>query len=552
MRSQRFFIFFASLIGAHVRADLKLFGTTQEPFDTDGRMSRSLFAWAPIGGAQARVAPECDVRILERGMIGAPTSAARVQYARQYFQACGKNISQGLSSPLVSIARSQLVRSNYRQAHAPIDLLFTDSHGSKIRGQLFLKPDSKPRPLVIYKGGLQSDIGGPTVTMAMMYLFEEGPFHVLTVGSTTGRDFEVDNQMLSFGGYQEGRQLIEIAQYLRQKPQFSRRISSLHVVGTSLGGHAALYASLFNRYTGDGNLIRSFIAGCPVVNLEYSVRQLYTGGGLVGRMAHSRLFGQVGDLAEKIPFLGKLFEGRPKREKLYGVLSQQAFESYRNFSRDESMRPAPYKKVWIDSVEKLWEVNDFLRVQHLVRSPTFVFSSGNDPVVHSPGNSDLLAAMPNLSSAIQILPLSKGGHCDLWSAYGWETMGTLLRSWVLSHSPELLKRRKLVSHTVEFPAYFASGSFERLRAITWEARSGDDFARLRSSLEDRTQAREMRRRSATLKFRLLDLGITNAPNNEAQAESLTRFLNRNIFVSGSKSGSFDKSEAPRRIEWYEY
>lgn len=543
------FFFFTVLIAGVSRADPTRIEWSDEPFDTEGRMSRSLLSWAPCGGAQARVEPQCDARTLERGMLAAKSSAGTAAFVREYFKTCGDYIGRGLSSPLISLARASLLREDYRAASAPIDLRFIDSHGFKIRGQLFLKADKRPRPLVIFNGGLQSDIGDPPVTMAMMYLFEEGPFNVLTLGSTTGHDFESDNETLSFGGYQEGRQLIEMARYVRQHKEISSRVSSIHVIGVSLGGHGALYASLFNRYLGEGKLVSSFLAGCPVVNLESSVRQLYTGGGLVGRVAHSRLFEQIGELAHKIPVLGKLIEGRPRREKLYEVLSEQALEVYRDFTRDESLRPYPYQRVWVDRVEKLWDVNNFLKVQHLVQSPTLIFSSANDPVVRTEENTARLAALTNRSAAIQIVPLPKGGHCDLWAAYGWETMGTLWRSWVLSHSPELLSRRRLERRSVAFPPAYTPSRSEFIRYITWEAKRGEDVARLYFSFN---RPANSKKNEGSLKFRLEDIGISQKPSNKAQAERLTRFLNRNVFVTGSESGAMKKSEAPRSIEWYRY
>lgn len=137
----------------------------------------------------------------------------------------------------------------------------------KIKAWLGWHGDFKPRPLLIIRGGIFSSSSEFLAERFMwMQFFEQGPFNVLLVESSSGPDFIYTNDKISVGGYFEAQQNLWIAKRLRSKEEpIAKIISSVHLMGISLGGQGVLMAHQWNDL--NDSPIESFLAYCPVVSI---------------------------------------------------------------------------------------------------------------------------------------------------------------------------------------------------------------------------------------------------------------------------------------------
>ncbi len=301
--------------------------------------------------------------------------------------------------------------------------------------------------------------------MFLMHFFDETPFNVLLLNSSTAPEYFIDNRRLSIGGFEAGRELIQIVEWLRTAQSgLSDRISSLHVVGLSNGGHAALYAAAYNGYrevgSSDKNPLDSVTALCPVVDLRISLKNSLRGGE-VPDYPDSKLFSfqRADDLeishwtsiffqfairqylygaAKFIPNLAKSlndFNKLPERKYVDGLYIKQALSQYKNLPTEWFLSPLKNEK--ISNVRDLWRVNNFVGKSSSVKVPTLVWGSQNDFIIKYSKNSGALKA-ESQNSNIAVLGTRYGKHCMYSTVFGWSLTSRILRSYILSNSPEFL------------------------------------------------------------------------------------------------------------------
>src|SRR5690606_31600793 len=99
------------------------------------------------------------------------------------------------------------------------------------------------------------------------------PFHVLVLGNTTGTHFVYDNRYVSIGGLIDGNSILNLLDWLESSP-LAERISSFHLAGVSLGGHAILAAALYESFRPARKIpVRSYLVQSPVVDIEASFKR---------------------------------------------------------------------------------------------------------------------------------------------------------------------------------------------------------------------------------------------------------------------------------------
>lgn len=271
-----------------------------------------------------------------------------------------------------------------------------------------------------------------------MHLFDEAPFNVLVLANNTSADYVRDNSMFLPGGFKEGQQIVEIARILRASA-LQARISTLHVVGMSLGGHASLYAS----YLGGLNLppesgITSTLAACPAVDLETAINGTFTfdlKGIAIGFLYDTAIERAL----NRRPELGPLFTWREAasdlRTKLIGDLA-----IYQMSTKPlSSPTLTPFTQVKLASAKEFWDYNNFSQfaVQPL-SGATLAIAASDDEVVDPKKNLNILN---NTNVATALTP--SGNHCAWNEFYGWRISSAIYRGYVLSQSPEMLVRQRL-------------------------------------------------------------------------------------------------------------
>lgn len=370
---------------------------------------------------------------------------SQVSLLRSYFQRCGNDISNSWNrSPVLPLIEFSAIEYSFAGNPHLKMATFTLPEGRVVRGVLGIKPDKKPRPFILVKCGVFCDAKeSSNVVSALMHLFDESPFHVLVLGNITGPQFEGENKAFAVGGFDEGRQLYQIASFLKDESQFKEQISSVQTLGISLGGQAALYSALYssqNPLSSSRRAIDASMAICPVVNLENSLQRLYNRD-LLSRGYTLITFRVLLSFADKLPFLGQALAQIKKSnpQDFYVLLSKSSLRYYQDWTHQQPWDLKPFSGLQIKDQEKFWEINNFANYIQQIEIPTFVVVAENDDIVRFRDNAALL---PSNNPLVQVLSIPQGGHCAFSVANGYERWSRLLQDYFISNDPVWKGRRR--------------------------------------------------------------------------------------------------------------
>ena len=504
----------------------------------------SIWSWVPSGTRDNSYQAGCDPHALQRAILGLHAETnERAVIVKNYFDRCGKQLSADSLPLLLSFLHDNGMRYRYLDQRNLYTLKFVDQDGLVVRAHLALQNTPDPRPLVIVKCGIYCNLGDPSVRKLLMLMYDEGPFHVLLLPGITGSDFEKDNRVLTLGGLDEGRQIIQIAQFIQSDKFFvHNKISSVHVAGFSLGGHATFYSALYNSHVTSPNgqhPIRSFFAGCPVVDLEYSVKHLFRPN-VIGTLIFWQFWRQTSDLFFDVPVLGQIFPDlrhRPDIGEVPDLIARGAVDYYSKKTHEKGWGIAPLENPEINDETDFWKWNYFPGFMNQVTSPVFVWASEDDNVVHYEGNTQHLIDYNSATSdsPYHVLVTPKGNHCSTTSTYGWSVTGTVIRSFVLSQSPELMNSMKQNSVRVDLASFDARhrlGVNDQRLSIEWTAKVGKDYAIVEQDIRDNSCRASSRGgmmcyRAVSSRIPLAQLGFSQSdvPTTDPEAQALSRKLN---------------------------
>lgn len=512
-------------------------------------LGRNWFPWSPTGANKYVTGPECSKESLRDVIWQQSTARGQGQAINAWIDRCGTQIGSALSRhsmiPLIKFATVDYDFLDNPNIHS---VRATMPDGRILTGFIALKPDGKPRPFIIGKCGALCDAEQSTTHRSfMMHLFDESPFHVLSLGNVTGADFQIMNKAFSVGGFDEGRQLFQMAQLLKSPHSpIAPRISSVHVIGASLGGSGALYSGLYSSMneTPGSESIQSVTALCPVVVMENSAKRLYLAKS-ISAVASFGTIHRLKDVFAFIPLLNRIFpEGwsHLRGVHLYEKIAAAIYQYYHDWTTKNPWDLKPFVGVQVDSIEQFWRLNDFRNYAHDVRIPTLAIAAENDDLIRVDANTKLLTqtlrSTPN--SAIETVYFKQGNHCAFSVANGWANYSTLLREYILSHSPEAKDHWKM--HKIRF-----SKSASRLEPhevvleTLWQARASDPNIYLKMKVftprilgDSLSCARESIQHADARCYREIELKVPLAalpasparvPETKYDVTSLTRFAN---------------------------
>lgn len=414
------------------------------------------------GVSQSFAAGECQGDQITSIFDKANSFFSQVDLLRSYVGRCGQDISNPWNrSPIFPLVQFAAIRYVFSENQNLKMAKITLPEGRVIRGVLGLKPDKKPRPFILVKCGVFCDAKeSSNVVSALMHLFDESPFHVLVLGNITGPQFEGENSSFAVGGFDEGRQLFQIASFIKEESWFKERISSVQTLGVSLGGHAALYSALYssqNLLSSGHRAIDASMAICPVVNLENSLQRLYSRD-LLSYGYTLITFRTLMSFADKLPFLRNALAQIKKTnpQEFYDLLTQSSLKYYQDWTQNQPWNLQPFAGLQIQTQEQLWGVNNFADFVHKVEIPTFVIVAENDDVVRFSDNAALIS---NDNPFVQVLSVPQGGHCAFSVANGYERWSRLLQEYFVSNDPTWKKQRRSVM--VDLSSYLYGGGFFR-------------------------------------------------------------------------------------------
>ncbi len=509
---------------------------------------QNVLSWVPTGEPAPMMTPGCvpdvwaerlqDPRVRDSVLL----QGALVQ---KYLQDCRTEVTTGSTGGVVNMTRMLTMKYD-PQEHPFLRRVVVNLPGNiKLKGILGLKGDRKRRPMVIVRLGIFSNIEDFKPERAwMMMLFEQSPFNVLFLENMTSGDFVQNNSQFSFGGYDEGIQNILVAQLLKnpQEP-ISNIVESVHVFGVSLGGHGVLFSSLLNETNSAkaSPLIQSFMALCPVVNLQETMQNLTQGGifsAFVDIWSRQRLKG----LDEKLSGLSQYDN--------FSYLKKAISEITRTYTGGLSYISSIRLPAGMKDGQDFWAENNFWKYYKNVKQPVLIFATKMDPAVPFELNSGLLQnkILKVDSKNIRVVEFPEGYHCTLPIPYDWKVLTSLFQSYILSHSPHFQLETKSLTLDLgeEEWGSFAAGA-DVLKVQVSEPDSDESFVKI--EIVARNKTGEEKSMSLSLPLSDFDFRFYSPELTDSETEMIRRWANQNLKVEilpGKKSPQLKVSWAIAR------
>lgn len=493
----------------------------------------------PNGLDPREVRMSCDPRRFEQGLLERVQSSEEYfTELKNYFVRCESRLTNesGIGLPgLLKFSNYQyrfLSQPQVNRVRIPLP------DGTEIPAIFALRNDPRPRPLVVYKCGVFCSAGeSASMKSYLMALFDQSPFNVLLLGNQTGMDYIVANKRVSLAGWSEGHEVLEVGRWLHEEWEYRGRISSLHLMGVSLGGSAAVHASVYNDQVSlrDGRRIFSSVAAiCGVVDLQPTLRRLFNNplvGPVFTILARDHLkdagkyVSDVPDLLTKwkIPWFG--FE-------MPGFLAHVAATSIER------------RGIADMTGDDFFAANNFWNLKPRVKTPLMVWASKDDIIVNNKVNSGVMSKDLGIreSGSVGVVNLRYGNHCAFNSVYGAQTTAMVLRSFVLAHSPEFLTEyQNLQEMTWDFGSLILNNGDRHTRQI-WKFQNGNEYVQV-SFRSEKSQ-----RVFPVAVSDLQKLGA-RVPQSEAEAQALSREFNTKVQFynpEGFLSGTSGQGEVKMR------
>ena len=529
--------------------------------------------WVPTGGAQRADDNRCDPRRIEAALLALPNlPRERRDFVDSYLKECDSVLTQDAPEFFDTVSLGSKMQYDYWNNPDFRSLKLVGTDGSQLEAHLLIREGNIPRPLVIIKCGLQCDLGDSSLKYLVAHLRDTAPVHMLLLGSNTSPNYLKSTGRITVGGFDEGRNIVKAARYLQSDGfRDHDKISRVIVVGMSLGGHAALYSALYNSFlkNTDGRpYISSVIAACPVVDLEVSVKRLFSEG-VLGQVMQERFLTTLTNVAKFIPFLRLLIKDRNEGEVINemggipALIARGGLDYYKDATRNPSWGMAPLAGHVVTDETSFWAINRFQNFAALNTTPTLLWASADDPVVHPENNLDVLEQkFANVEDSNYIFLRSRRGfHCNFTEGYGWRAASSILRNLVLADSPELVSLREVhrgaltgvrdIGRSGWFPS-----SAHRVK-LQWQAIAGTRDVRIAeemkffcagqgSSRGGTSQCKETRYSEVDSSV----FGFTDGPKNELEAQTRTRWLNSNVWAWSKPNGQLDGFAPLSQVEWH--
>ncbi len=538
----------------------------------------NLFKWTPSGLPPQRNKEGCQAEDLENEILNSSGQYDfQAQKMRGFFNRCGDHLERHWPGDLWGLLKISTV--SYPLCDHPYvrKLHFNLGGGYTQRGYLALKPDPSPKPMIIIKCGAFCNTGDASTKWSMMHTFDSGPFNVLLVGNFTGQNFVADNSRIGIGGHEEGMLMIRLAEFLRNHPELGPRISSVHLMGISLGGQAALYGGYYggyNRLLSGQTMIQSSMAICPVVDLQPSMVNLFQKN-IKGRLMRYVFLSEITAAISVVPILGDIFKSLGEIADNPEIPHRVAEGTVKYYNEtDQDWQLSPFQNLNVNSTEQLWRLNQFQRYARATTDiPVLAMPSKNDWIVPYDFNSRVMKSELNNRrgiSTVRVLDFNTGNHCALNMGYGWDTMTAMARGFFLSNSPEIAlfketktkplvvdywsRNRRLYKYEKHFSQKWKierGKSYFNVYFKVFSPYSNDRCWRMSNPSEARRQC--FRSFRAKIPVSSLPFNVRRTPRSKAEAQEMSRWANYNLkFLDSSGNRIQDGNAQPASLTWTSY
>jgi predicted alpha/beta-fold hydrolase len=516
--------------------------TAEKTKSSKGPQIQSLLSIVPDGGSLKPISPDCEPRRLEEKIFREAKSPQEVfKLYNSYFYNCAQELSDNSAKGLIGLANFSLHKYEFFKHPNVKRVLIELDDGTVIPSILAMKDDDRPRPFIVVQCGVFCSAEESASTKNyLMSLFDESPFNIVILSNRTGFDFISTNHIFSMGGHAEGLVGLKVGKWLREKSELRDRISSLHYMGISLGGNAAIMQSIYNEIEIQAlgqRVFNSIASICPVLDLEATLRELVSSP-VVGDIMY---FYTRDEILKAQPYLKDIPDlitksTFPGKSDLADKLGEWASESLT-------------RRGLATAKEDFWKQNSFFNYNRNTSTPLLVWASKDDIIVHNKPNTGRLAIELNakLHPNLGLINLPYGSHCGFSSVYGDAITATVLRSFVLFNSPEYKEKylRKKKAIALKTPKI---GFSEQHLQQVWKFKANKDKAKLTYKVFSPSKDFSQCSSASALKGSpectteySYDIPITSLtdigayiPESDVQAEALTREFNSRVELWTSK------------------
>lgn len=444
--------------------------STGELKDYNGISIQSSLANIPLAESKGSIPPHCNPHEFEKQALSNYQNAHQfAEFSKSYFDHCSKYLTAGNIQGLLGLIKFSTIKYDIVKNPLIKSLTLTLSDGSKLEAYIGVKDSPTPRPWIILKCGVFCDITtSPSMYNFVINFFDQSPFNIIFVSNYTGANYIKSNSSLRLGGFYEVYDFYDIAQWLKYESPYKETVDSIHAVGVSLGGSAAMSVSRLShlyrsKYTNDP-LFNSTTAICPVVNLGPTLQDMYADTNK-GKIFKALTWKYLMDAA---PYLDKahdyLDSKIPPKAELFPPMLTDIVLRY-GIPWEQSEPPGR-----IASLPE--NAEDYLRKNHFVDDngigleiPTLAWASGDDHVVNFDLNTKTLQNMVNPPTTLGALGIEFGDHCGFATAYGYGATTAVLQSFILNNSPQFKSKEKLMS--IAIPSNIPTVSSKEVHMKQW-------------------------------------------------------------------------------------
>lgn len=430
------------------------------------------FEWIPHGGLISAVPPRCRPEVWEMQIKSLELSPRDFSVqVQKYFDQCGPYLNSRAPQGILSLLDFSLVSYPILENSRIQAFSFETQKGRYLNGFIGVK-DQTPRPWVLLKCGVFCEANPNNISIKnyVINLFDQTPFNLIVLGNRTGEDYIANNKVFSMAGYDESEDLLEVAEWLRTQSSKKELVSSLHIVTLSLGSSAAL---MLEKKLSEGpeeqrEVVQSISALCGVADLKSTMKQMFVTS-IKGYAFTEFTWDKLTKARSKLPEVDYLLNReKPEAPIIPGLLGRMTAE-YLLLEREKQGELVEDRKALLDVIEKeFWQNNDRSNDHYEAKVPLLVWASKDDSVVPFSINTGKLSKTHGLQAGplMGIVKVPYGDHCGFSTAYGYSVVSTVLRSFILSQSPEFSDR--IVQQTIPAPFSFTPmNRDERLINFWW-------------------------------------------------------------------------------------
>lgn len=312
----------------------------------------------------------------------------------------------------------------------------------QFRGLIGIHDFQKKRPLIILRMGIHGNVDEMIAERFLAKLiYEELDANLLVLESLTSHAFLSKNKNISFGGVDEGLQSFVALQEVGNS-SLKNIISTVHLVGLSMGGHGSFVTALLDQ--SNGQKIKSVVNFCPLINLQENL-EFHAGNGFSNVLVDAwnvrrlrAIFEKYQDEPGLTEWWKSAFDFKPRfTPSLMNLLNRDRKQPLLSAKDINSLVPNMKWPVGfknhIEKSKNFFELSNFWPLYKGVQTPVMIYTTPKDPLVINALNAERIfnGTQPGDFSSLKYKRLEHGIHCGLPAVYRWSYIAQLLREGLL-------------------------------------------------------------------------------------------------------------------------